>query len=821
MIDRSFAALGRGVVRYRWVVIAIWIIGTIVAVRALPSLGSQVNNDNSAFLPASAPSNQAANLAEPLIGSVNQIQVPVVIVTSAPSLTSQDKAAVQGTSSSLKAVQTVKHVQFLGYSPDGRAAQLLVQSSVSPFDQNGSKTLVDDINHALAHVSHPANLQLYVAGTVATNVANNAQSNATARLTQLLSVLFIIILLLLIFRAVLAPLVTLLPAFLVLQLAGAFIGALGSHGLKISSITQELLIVLILGAGTDYGLFLVFRVREEMLAGRDPKEAVALSVQRVGESISGSASTVIVALLSLLLASFGIYHDLGAPLAIGIAVMLLAGVTLLPALLAVLGRAVFWPSNTEAREHREGWWGQIAGRLVRRPGLTLTIGVVIFGALAVAVVGFKPGGFGGTLSAPPGSDAAKGNAALAAHFPKASGNPTNLVMRFSAPVWQDASVLVRATGDLSATGHFTTLSGPLDPNGRPISPTQLTSLYHQVGPPQSLLENGQAPTSVSAPPGVSPALFDAYVATALYISADGRTVQWEAGLKAGDPSTTAALNAVPSIRAAVTSVAHRVGASASGVAGEAPGLYDVSSISNSDLIKIIPVAVLAIGIVLALVLRSLVAPVYLILSVVLSYLASLGLAVILFIEIGGSDGILFLLPFLMFIFLLALGEDYNILVMTRIREESLRRPLREAVVRAVGATGPTVTSAGLVLAGTFATIAIATASSPESSQFVPIGVGLAVGILLDTFFVRTVLVPSTVALLGRWNWWPSPLSRRTADALGGEGPPGGPDGPRPSPEPSPPTAPSEDVGHVRTRAEVPVSGRHRPARLGQRGRRQT
>ena len=196
------------------------------------------------------------------------------------------------------------------------------------------------------------------------------------------------------------------------------------------------------------------------------------------------------------------------------------------------------------------------------------------------------------------------------------------------------------------------------------------------------------------------------------------------------------------------------------MAGEAPAVYDVSNISDGDLRHIVPVAVIAIGIVLALVLRSLVAPLYLILSVVLSYLASLGLSVIVFIKLGASGGIVFLLPFLMFIFLLALGEDYNILVMTRIREEARRRPLRQAVVRAVGATGPTVTSAGLVLAGTFAVLAIVGGSGQGNGQVRQIGFGLAVGILLDTFVVRTVLVPSTVSLLGRWNWWPSPLSRQ-------------------------------------------------------------
>jgi RND superfamily putative drug exporter len=261
---------------------------------------------------------------------------------------------------------------------------------------------------------------------------------------------------------------------------------------------------------------------------------------------------------------------------------------------------------------------------------------------------------------------------------------------------------------------------------------------------------------------VAPDLYEAYVAASRYIAADGKTVQWEAGLKAGNPQSTAALAAIPAIRSTVDEVAKQAGASQSGVAGEAPALYDVGNISGNDLRHIIPIAALAIGLVLALVLRSLVAPLYLIVSVVLSYLASLGLCVLLFMTFGGQEGLVFLLPFLMFIFLLALGEDYNILVMTRIREEAHHRPLREAVVRAVGATGPTVTSAGLVLAGTFCVLAVVGGSSTGGQSIREIGFGLAMGILLDTFVVRTVLVPSTVMLLGRWNWWPAPLSRPAA-----------------------------------------------------------
>ena len=166
-----------------------------------------------------------------------------------------------------------------------------------------------------------------------------------------------------------------------------------------------------------------------------------------------------------------------------------------------------------------------------------------------------------------------------------------------------------------------------------------------------------------------------------------------------------------------------------------------------------------IAILLAIVLRSLVAPLYLVSSVVLSYLSAIGITALIFVHLGGQSGINFVLPFLMFVFLMALGSDYNILVMTRIREEAQRLPLMAAIRHAVAATGTTVTTAGVILGGTFAVLAVAGGSTSGGDQIKQIGYGIAAGVLMDTFLVRTILVPSFVAILGRWNWWPSSLFR--------------------------------------------------------------
>ena len=208
-------------------------------------------------------------------------------------------------------------------------------------------------------------------------------------------------------------------------------------------------------------------------------------------------------------------------------------------------------------------------------------------------------------------------------------------------------------------------------------------------------------------------------------------------------------------------MAHATGATADGVAGPDASAYDINAASNASLELVVPVVLVLMLILLGLLLRSLVAPWYLALTVGLSYLASLGFAMIVFVHLGGNDGLIFVLPLLMFVFSMALGEDYNILVMSRIREEAQHAPtLSAALTRAIGITGGTVTSAGVILAGTFVVLGLAGGTS-EAQE---LGFSIAFGVLLDTFFVRTLLIPSIAMLLGRWNWWPSRLSRRPESA---------------------------------------------------------
>jgi len=325
------------------------------------------------------------------------------------------------------------------------------------------------------------------------------------------------------------------------------------------------------------------------------------------------------------------------------------------------------------------------------------------------------------------------------------------LLRFPQSVWEHPDQLVLVQQDLARGPAIRMVLGPLNPDGFTLTREQLVHLHALLGPAQAL------PPIPAVNTPVSVQLYNAYRATAAYLSADGHTVQCV--LLLTDPAADPAAQAViPSLRAAVNHTASVAGASQSGVYSENAIVYDINQTSQRDLCTIIPLVVLLIAVLLALVLRSMIAPLYLVVSVVLSFLAALGVVGLVFVHLAGQAGISFILPFELFVFFMALGSDYNILVMTRIREEAYSQPLREAVPKAIARTGGTVTTAGVILAGTFAVLAV-TANNDQARQF---GFGIAIGLLMDTFLIRTLLIPALVVLLGRWNWWPAPLFRRAS-----------------------------------------------------------
>ncbi len=750
-MDTAYASLGRFVVRFRYLIVITWVAITIVCVIAFPSLTSVITNTNfSAFLPGSAPSIQAAHLAAPF-QNTQYASATIVAMRDHGPLMPADQAALDRLEHLVRAMPQVKTVSDLSTSPDEMARQVAIQADV-PQDGTGTDpTLVSTMRDAFGQVNAPAGLTFHLTGQLATAVDSQNAAQAAQNAIQNLSFLLIIVLLLLAFRALLAPLLTLIPAALVLALSSPVIaGAVTRLGVQASNVAQGVLIVIILGAGTDYGLFLTFRVREELQRGLDPNDAVVRAMQTVGETLTFSALTVIVALSALVLAQFRLYQSFGPAIALAIALLLLSGLTLTPALLAIFGRAVFWPTFTSKRERVPGnLWGRLAGRFMQRPAITLSVGMVLFVGLALGQLGTSLGGFGGQTSGPASADSSVGAAVIAAHYPLASQNPAEILLRFPQSVWNAPDRLATAEQGLLTISSLRAVLGPLNPNGVPLTVAVLTQLHTQLGAPQAL---PPVPPTASLFP---PQEYNAYRAAGQYISADGQTVQFVAILK-DTSSSSAAINAIPALRTSITQVARASGASQNGVVSANAFAYDITQISNGDLSRLLPIVAVLIAVLLALVLRSLIAPLYLFASVVLSYLAAWGVVAIVFVHQGGNDGVVFVLPFILFVFLVALGSDYNILVMRRIREEAQSKPLREAVREAITRTGGTITAAGVILAGTFTVLGV-TATTLAQRQ---LGFGLAAGILMDTFLIRTLLIPALIVLLGRWNWWPARLFRR-------------------------------------------------------------
>lgn len=726
-----FRAIAKFSVRFRWPIIVFWVIMVPISASVFPTLDSVTKNSTEGFLPNNSQTHTAYKLETAAFQKKDTAGNAVLVASrSGGKLTDQDNLALKNLVEKIKDTKEITEVHDLGVSADGQAHEYSIGVSGAAFG-NKIFDIIDNLRSSIHGVKLPNGLKTNLTGDIAAQVDQDKANNAGRNKTEIYSVILILVLLLLVFRSILAPIVTLLPAGLALAISQPVIAESTKAGVQVGFITQIMLIVLLLGAGTDYGLFLVFRVREEMRRkGLTAKQAVVEALTHVGESITFSALTVIAALLCLLFAVFGLYSGLGPALAIGLFIMLLIALTFLPALISILGRAVFWPTKTSKREIKVGLWGRLADKAIKRPILVLCLGLVVFGALGSGLLGYKAAGFG-QASAPSGSDSAAGQEVIERHFPAANNNPQLVIFKFKQSVWKNPQPVARAESELSSSSSFKAVSGPLDANGFNLTPEQLVRVHGSGTPAEAALSQ--------------------------FISKDGQTVQYYAILSAGETGSPEALQAVPSVRNVVDKIGMDVGAVQSSLYSQDSVAYDINQTTNRDLKRIIPIVLLVIAALLAILLRSLVAPWYLIVTVGLGYVASLGLSMYVFVHLLGHGGINFVLPFLMFVFGMALGQDYNILVMSRIREEAHHSDsLFAAITKAVGITGTTVTSAGLILAGTFSIFGIV-GGNEQGEQ---IGFGVAFAILLDTFFVRTLLVPSIVALLGKWNWWPSKLSSK-------------------------------------------------------------
>ena len=690
--------------------ISVWVLIGLAGLLGRSHIDDVTAAGQSSFLPANAESTRALNLLEDSQNSGEE--VPVVIVFERNGgLSKADLKAIGRIGDGLNELKIIGATPIVdpfsadaeaplgdvakiakGVGPisrDGEAA--LVVLAINAADRGAIVSGVQTIRNYLAEHGEPG-VNAYVTGPggIAADLEQVADEAGNTLLIATLSL--VLILLLVVYRA---PLLAATPLLVV---GAAYMVATGIAYLliKAGAITVNtegtfLLLVLIFGAGTDYSLLLVHRYREELQSGKAAAQALPTALAESIPAIAASGGTVIAAMLVLLVADLQSTHWLGPILAIGIAVMLAAAFTLLPALLSVLGERAFWPATSPAGRPRgsfathpvvkepRGRWTRVA-ELVRRRSRPIIF--VVFAGLIVPALGNLTHhgtiGFGQGETRP--TNSSRGTAVLNEHFPPGLGSPLTAVVK--------ASDLARVTEGMKKLGSVKL--------ALPVPPT------------------------------------NAGEETVVVI------------VLRGNPYSGAAADAVADIRDRLHEIAP------SGLLGGVPAEnYDIEQTNAHDTKLIVPLVLLVVGLILALVLRSLVAPGFLILTVVASFAATLGLCTFAFSEFG-SEGIAFDLVLLSFLFLVALGVDYNIFLMARAREESAAWGTREGSLVALVNTGGVVTGAGLILAGTFATLTLL-----PLEELVQIGATVAIGVLLDTFIVRALLIPAITYRLGERTWWPS------------------------------------------------------------------
>jgi putative drug exporter of the RND superfamily len=682
---RRIAALPSGR-RTKWGVLAFWLIVIALTGSLAGKLMGAEKNDASAYLPASAESTQALNQLDHFTSkNLN----PAVVVYVRPSgLTRADLAKAAADARTFAALPHAG--QVIGPIPakDGKAAEILIEAHLGY--SNAITNFVNKL-HSVAGSGDPG-LSAYVTGPAA-SAADSVKIFKGIDSTLLYATLgVVIVLLLLTYRSPILWLLPIISAGVALTTAEAFIYLLIEHaGLVVNGQSAGILVVLVLGASTDYALLLVARYREELRRHEDRHEAMAIAMRRAGPAIIASGLTVIAGMLCLLAADSADISGLGPVAAIGIAVGLLAMITLLPALLVITGRWVFWPYKPRygsSDPTSRGPWARVGQRIAVRPRTIWISTAVILAVFSLGLIGFRFGTLTQAQSYRGTPSAVAGERVLAAHFPAGSGEPVQVIGNASA------AAPLRAA--LAGTTGIAAVSPP------------------QVRDGLVLLQG-----TLSAP-----------------------------------PDSQAAYNTVTRVRTAV----HAVPGADAKVGGATAINLDVEHYAIRDRNVIIPLVLLVVLIILGLLLRAVVAPLLLIGTVILSFFGSLGISALFFKHVFGFAGADNSMPLFAFVFLVALGIDYNIFLMTRVREETIRSGTHRGMLAGLAATGGVITSAGLILAGTFATL-----GTLPLVILTEIGFTVALGVLLDTLVVRSVLVTALTLDVGRHIWWPSRLARPRAE----------------------------------------------------------
>ena len=741
--SRRAASSDRSATPTRWLrigipvlLVLIWLVGGSIGGPYFGKIDEVSTNDQSSFLPSSA---EATQVQERLADFTGGDTIPaVVVVTGDGALSPEQLASIGDLAAAIGDVDGVGDVSPGIPSDDGEAVQLFV-----PIDTSGDVgETVEAVRAAIAD-DLPSGLDAWVTGP----------AGFTADLVQgflgidglLLGVALgaVFIILVIVYRSPLLPILVLLTSTFALCVALLTVWWLAKAGVFVlNGQVQGILFILVIGAATDYALLYVARFREAIAQGRRRWDATTTAWRGAFEPILASGGTVIAGLLCLLLSDLATNRALGPIASIGIVFAVLSALTFLPALLALVGRAAFWPflpktgtardagadvealvTNPDAPVH--GFWERLARLIARHARLVWIVTTVVLLAASAGVLQLKADGVPQSDLVLGASEARDGQDVLAAHFAAGSGSPAYVIVPEG-----DVATALEVLGDSDGVDSVAAASQD-SPSGQvQVDLSGGDVVYTTAGPPAA----AGAPAAAQPAPTVADG--DVLLIATLGDEAD----------------SLAAEDTVRELRGAF---ADRLGEGTVLVGGPTAIDLDTNDTSIRDRTVIIPVILLVILVILMLLLRAVVAPILLILSVIVSFGAALGVSALVFNHVLHFPGADPAVPLYGFVFLVALGVDYNIFLMSRVREESLRHGTRPGILRGLVATGGVITSAGLVLAATFAALGVIPILFLAQLAFI-----VAFGVLLDTFVVRSLLVPAAAYDLGRVIWWPSKLWRR-------------------------------------------------------------
>jgi RND superfamily putative drug exporter len=684
--------------RWRWLlpaaVVLVWLLVGGPLGSFTGRLSEVQSNDNATFLPTEAESTRVTDLQEDFL---DQTSIPAIVIWE--NQDGLEPRTVQAAAEDLQAIAgldgVVGEVSPPIPSPDGQALQAVVL-----LDADLGEGLVDVVEEMRAQVADTTGAEVYIAGPAGVLADFVAAFSGLDGILLITAAIVVLLILFVVYRSPLLPFVVLISALLGLGVAAAFVYLLADKDvLTLNGQSQGILFILVVGAATDYALLLTARFREELRENRDRFDAMRIALRQSVEPIVASGTTVILGVLCLLFSELNSNQGLGPVGAIGVVFALLAALTFLPAVLVLLGRAAFWPFRPAyGSPHPEttGVWGRVARLVGRRSRVVWIVTTVVLAGMAAFAPRLDAEGIADTELFLRPQQSVEGQDALARHFPAGAGSPAVIIA--GEDQVEDVLRIVDGVDGVEA-------AAPMTESGQP----------------------GQGPVRV----------------------VDGN-VSIDAVLT-DSPDSDAAIATIRELRTAVDDV----DGDEVLVGGQTAIQQDVRASSLRDRNVIIPIVLLVIFLVLVLLLRALVAPLLLIATVVLSFAATLGVASLVFEYVLSWPGADPSIPLYAFVFLVALGIDYNIFLMTRIREESLRRGTRPGILKGLAVTGGVITSAGIVLAATFSALGVIPILFLGQIAFL-----VAFGVLLDTFIVRSLLVPALGYDIGPGIWWPSQLARR-------------------------------------------------------------